>query len=81
MFVELGWSLYQQSLPEEFNKTLSNLIEHNAYPDFNQQLLVHNPPEVKDLSGFLWVSLKDRSKLNDSVIGQFNLPIEGLKPF
>jgi hypothetical protein len=36
MYVELGWSLYEQSQPEEFNKILSNLVENNSYPDFNQ---------------------------------------------
>jgi hypothetical protein len=36
---------------------------------------------VKDLSGFLWVTLKDKSQLNESTIGQFSFPIEGLKPF
>jgi hypothetical protein len=48
---------------------MSNLVESNAYPDFNQQLLFHNPPEVKDLSGFLWVTMKDKSKLTDTMIG------------
>ena len=69
MYVELGWSLYDQSQPEDFNRIMSNLVESNAYPDFNQQLRFHNPPEVKDLSGFLWVTMKDKSKLTDTIIG------------
>lgn len=35
LYVELGWSLYEKSQPEDFNKILSNLIEQNQYPDFN----------------------------------------------
>ena len=35
IFVELGWSLYEENQPEDFNKILSNLIEKNAFPDFN----------------------------------------------
>lgn len=81
MYIELGWSLYEQSQPEDFNKIMSNLVESNAYPDFNQQLLFHNPPEVKDISGYLWVTMKDKSKLSENMISQFSLPIEGLKPF
>ena len=81
LYVELGWSLYEKSQPEDFNKILSNLIEQNQYPDFNQQLLFHNPPEVKDISGFLWVSMKDKQKLSETTIGQFAVPIEALKPF
>lgn len=81
LYVELGWSLYEQSQPEDFNKIMSNLVEKNAYPDFNQQLLLHNPPEVKDISGYLWVTMKDKSKINESLISQFCLPIEALKPF
>jgi len=68
LYVELGWSLYEQSQPEDFNKIMSNLVEKNAYPDFNQQLLLHNPPEVKDISGYLWVTMKDKSKINESLI-------------
>ena len=60
---------------------MSNVVESNAYPDFNQQLLMHNPPEVKDISGYLWVTFKDKSKLSESTIGQFSMPIEALKPF
>ena len=35
-YVELGWSQYEKSTPEDFNKVLSNLVERTAFPDFNQ---------------------------------------------
>ena len=60
---------------------MSNLAESNSYPDFNQQLLFHNPPEVKDISGYFWVTLRDKSKLTEGLIGQFCVPVEALKPF
>jgi hypothetical protein len=44
---------------------MSNYIEKNAYPDFNQQMLFHNPPEVRDISGYFWVILKDKSRISD----------------
>ena len=34
-YVELSWSQYAESQAEDFNKILSNLVERNAYPDFN----------------------------------------------
>jgi len=60
---------------------MSNLVEQNQYPDFNQQLLFHNPPEINDTSGYLWVSFKDKAKLSETLIGQFQIHIEKLKPF
>jgi hypothetical protein len=44
-------------------------------------MLYHNPPEIKDISGYFWVILKDKSKLADMEIGSFNVPVEGLVPF
>ena len=44
-------------------------------------MLYHNPPEIKDISGYFWVILKDKSKLADMEIGSFSLPVEGLVPF
>ena len=45
-YVELGWSLYDNSEPADSNKVMSVMVENNQFPDFNQQLLLHNPKEV-----------------------------------
>ena len=68
-YVEIAWSLYEHSWPEDYNKVLSTLVENNQFPDFNQQLLFHNPPEVNDLSGFFWVTIKDKNRQDDPTIG------------
>ena len=61
-YVEFAWSLYEQSFPEDYNKVLSTLVESNQFPDFNQQVLFHNPPEVTDLSGYFWITVKDKNR-------------------
>lgn len=34
-YCELGWSLYENTMPDEHNKVLSVLVENNQFPDFN----------------------------------------------
>lgn len=53
--VEVGWSLYETAEPDEFNKLLSVMVENTRHPDWNQELLLSNPPDLLDLSGFLWI--------------------------
>jgi len=80
-FVELGWSLYDNSEPADSNKVMSVLIENNQFPDFNQQLLLHNPKEVSDVSGFFWLTIKDKNRQDDPKIAVIKLALDNLKPF
>jgi len=34
-YIELGWSLYENTQPDEHNKVLSALVENAQFPDFN----------------------------------------------
>ena len=34
-YIELGWSLYENTLPDENTKQYSVLVENTQYPDFN----------------------------------------------
>ena len=60
---------------------MSVMVENTQMPDFNQQLLFHNPKEVTDVSGFLWVVIKDKTKGADSTIGAIKIELDSLKPY
>jgi len=45
-YVELGWKIHPTPPVEDSNKVFSMLVENNQFPDFNQQLLLHNPKEA-----------------------------------
>ena len=34
-YVELGWSLYDNSEPADANKVMSVMVDNNQFPDFN----------------------------------------------
>ena len=80
-YIELGWSLYDNSEPADSNKVMSVMIENTQYPDFNQQLLLHNPKEVSDVSGFFWLTIKDKNRPDDPKVGVIKLALDNLKPF
>ena len=81
IYVQLGWSLYENAEPQEQNQMLSVMIENNQFPDFNQQLLLHNPKEVIDASGYLWIVVKDRKRQDLNNLGVIKVPLEGLQPY
>lgn len=60
-FVEFGWSLYEHTDPDEYNKIMSVLVENTRHPHWNQELLFNNPPEIIDLTGFFWLIFKDKN--------------------
>jgi len=78
-YCELGWSLYEQTEPDEYTKILSVLVEQNRHPHWNQQLLFNNPADVIDMSGFLWITLRDRHTIEP--IERFCLPLYLFKPY
>ena len=57
-YVEMGWKHHPTPPLEDGKKVMSNLVEENHFPDFNEQLLLHNPKDVNDVSGFVELSVK-----------------------
>lgn len=80
-YVELGWSLYDNSEPADANKVMSVMVESNSFPDFNQQLLLHNPKEVSDVSGYFWITVKDKNRQDDPKVGVIKIALDNLKPY
>ena len=80
-YIELGWSLYDNSEPADGNKVMSVMVENNQFPDFNQQLLLHNPKEVSDVSGFFWITIKDKNRQDNPKLGVIKIALDNLKPY
>ena len=80
-YIELGWSLYDNSEPADNCKVMSVMVENNQFPDFNQQLLLHNPKEVGDVSGFFWVTVKDKNRQDDPKVTVIKIALDNLKPY
>jgi hypothetical protein len=78
-YIELGWSLYEQTEPDEYTKVMSALVEQNRHPHWNQQLLFNNPADVIDLTGFIWFTLRDKQTIEP--IERFCLPLYMFKPY
>ena len=57
------------------------MIESNSFPDFNQQLLLHNPKEVSDASGYFWITVKDKNRQDDPKVGVIKIALDNLKPY
>lgn len=55
--------MYENAEPDEFNKVLSVMVENTRHPHWNQELLLNNPPEIMDLSGYFWLSFKDKHQM------------------
>jgi hypothetical protein len=78
-YAEFGWSLYEHTDPDEFNKIMSVLVENTRHPHWNQQLLFHNPPEIQDLNGYFWLIFKDRNQIEP--FEKFNIPLYAFKDY
>ena len=60
-FVECGWTIYDQRVPDEQDLFISNPQENDTNPVYNQQALINPPASVHDRDGFLYVSVQDIS--------------------
>lgn len=56
-------------------------MENTQFPDFNQQLLLHSPQDVNDVSGFCDIAFMTKRLPQDQCLGSFSVPMESLKPF
>lgn len=45
-FVEVGWVLYKDSVPDENSIYMTNIVESNRHPIWNQQFLIPNPQNI-----------------------------------
>jgi hypothetical protein len=80
-YVEFGWSLYENSRPDDLYKVQSVLVENTQYPDFNQTLLFHCPAGSVDTSGYFWVQIKDKNRQDDPLVGEFKFKVDGFIVF
>jgi hypothetical protein len=56
------------------------MVENNRHPDWNQELLLSNPPDLIDMSGYLWVQFKDKNK-SSQTIEKLVIPLFAFRPF
>jgi hypothetical protein len=85
-YVEFGWSLNNMSnnagnmLLNDNNTEVSVMCDRDKDPQWNQQILFHNPKNVLDFkSGFFVMQIKDHYR--DEIIDQLNIPMNLFKPF
>jgi len=60
IYAEVCWSesIFYESL-DPLTLQYTCIVKENRHPNWNQQLLVTNPPTNPDVEGFLWISLAD----------------------
>jgi hypothetical protein len=77
--IEFGWSLYEHTDPDEYNKILSVLVDSTRHPHWNQELLFNNPPEILDLSGYFWLVFRDKNQVEP--FERLCIPLYAFKAF
>ena len=80
-YAEVGWSLYENAEPDEYNKVMSVMCENTRHPHWNQELLLNNPAELLDLSGFLWIVFRDRNNQGGQPFEKITIPLFAFRPF
>ena len=45
-YVELGWVLYNDAVPDENSIFMTNIVDSNRHPIWNQQFLIPNPQNI-----------------------------------
>jgi hypothetical protein len=76
--VEVGWSEYRESLPEEKRLIRSDTLS-SSHPEWHQTMLICNPPHITDPHGFIMVLLRDAHNLED--LFKVYLPLESMSAF
>lgn len=80
LYVEVGWSLYENAEPDEYNRVLSVMCENTQSPHWNQELLLNNPPELLDMSGYVWLIFRDKNN-NNQIVEKVVIPLFGFRAF
>lgn len=61
-YMECGWSSLPSNGPSPSHVVASAVIDSNRHPVWNQQMLLHNPPEASELTGgYIWLVLRDKA--------------------
>lgn len=77
-FVEVGWTEYKDTLPEE-KRTFSTAILNTNHPEWNQIFLITNPSHINSNMGFIMIALKQKNALEDVI--RIYIPISSMGPF
>ena len=78
-FIELGWTLYDNQAPEDLELQLTNLVESNRHPIWNQQFYVYNPMGLTHKEGFFYLCIRDRNV--PDALDKIYIPLNPMKPF
>ena len=78
-YVEVGWTMYENSDINQVTAVRTPCIEANRFPIWNQQLLFYPPTSLSTIDGFITVLLRDRYQMNP--MQKFTFPITSLRPF
>ena len=78
-FVELGWTLYDKQPPDDLKLQMTNLVENNRHPIWNQQFYIKNPPGTVKPEGFLYICIRDRNMVDS--LDVIYVPIQPMKAF
>lgn len=60
---------------------MSVMVENTRHPDWNQELLLSNPPDLIDMSGYLWVQFKDKGRPGAETFEKLVVPLFAFRPF
>lgn len=78
-YVEIGWTMYENSDINQVDSVRTPCIESNRYPIWNQELLYYPPNTLSTIDGFITLILKDRFIMKP--IQRVTFPINTLRPF
>ena len=78
-YVELGWTMYENSDINQADSVRTPCIEANRCPIWNQEMLFYPPMTLNSIDGFITVLLKDRYQMIP--IQRMTFPISALRPF
>ena len=85
-FLEFGWSLSSLSAAAGSSLLASNeteqtvMVDKTVNPNWNQQILFHNPRNVLDYrSGYFVIQIKDFYR--EGLIDQLNIPMRAMQPY
>ena len=77
-YVEVGWTEYKDTLPEE-KRVFSTIIMNSNHPEWNQIFLITNPTHIDGQRGYLMIALKQKNSLEDII--RVYLPLESMSVF
>lgn len=80
--VEIAWSesiRYESVKPIYCQRSL--IVTENRFPNWNQQMLLVNPPGLAEPTGFVWITVLEGEGGDDQVLEQFYVPVTFFQSF